>query len=86
MLIVYSRIFRAVVIDKIQCEREGRLVATLPGVCPLVLGTHWLVAVAVSVTRLPETVCTEIVTSSSLNTLSGSTSFPRISGLSTGAA
>ena len=56
ILIVYSRVFRAVVIDKTQCESEERLVALLPGVCQLIVGTHWLAAVAVSGTQLPETV------------------------------
>ena len=56
VLIANSRIFRAVVIDKTQRESEERLVETLPGACPLMLGTHWLSAVAVSVRQLPGTV------------------------------
>ena len=54
MLIAYSRLFRAVVIDKTQCESEERLFATLPGACQLVVGIHWLAAVAMSVTQLPD--------------------------------
>ena len=51
-----SRIFRAVIIDNIQHESEERFFTILPGACPLVVGTHWLVAVAVSVTQLSDTV------------------------------
>ena len=56
MLIAYSRVFRAVVINKIQHESEEGLVAVLPGAGPLVVETHWLAAVVVSVIKLPETV------------------------------
>ena len=83
MLIAYSRIFRAVVIDKFQREIEERLVQYCQEPAQLVVGTHWLEAVAVSVTQLSDTVTQQkIAASFSLNTLLGSTSFPRISELS----
>ena len=82
MLIAYFRILRGVVIDKTQHESEERLVTTLPGACPLFLGTHWLVHRGECHTVARDSVCTEIAASTFLNTLLGSTSFPRISELS----
>ena len=82
MLIANFRIFKTVVIDKTQYEREERLFETLPGACLLVVGTHWFAAVAVSVTQLSDSVTEKIAANFSLNNLLGSTSFPKISGLS----
>ena len=83
MFIAYSRIFRAVVINKSQRESEERLVVILPGACPascrnsLVGGSS-----GECHTVVRHSVTAKIAASFSLNTLLGSTSFPRISGLS----
>ena len=58
-----------------------RLVETLPASLPLVLRTHWLVAVTVSVQTIArDDVGPEVVACSSQNTYSVSASHPRISG------
>ena len=82
MLVAYSRIFRAVVIDKSQRESEERLVQYFQEPAQLLVGTHWLVAVVVSVTDIRHSVTAKIAARFSLNILLGSTSFPRIYGLS----
>ena len=56
MLIAYSRIFRAVVIDKFQGESEERFVQYYQELAQLVVRSPWLEAVAVSVTQLSDTV------------------------------
>ena len=83
MLIAYSRIFRAVVIDKSQRESEERLVPTLPRAYPASC-TNSLVGGSSGKchTVIRHSVTEKIAASFSLNTLLGSTSFPRISGLS----
>ena len=69
VLIAYSRIFRAVVIDKSQLESEERLVKCCQEPAQLDVRAHWLAAVAVSVIQFSDTVSEEkIAASFSLNT------------------
>ena len=83
MLIIYSRLFRAVDIDKTQHESEDRLVEILPGDC-LASCRNSLVGSSSSEchTVVRHSVTAKLAASFSLNTLLGSTSFPRISELS----
>ena len=83
MLIAYPRMFRDAVIGKTQRESEERLVPILPGACQTSYRNSLVCCSSGEChTVVRDSVTAKIAASFSLNILLGSTSFPRISGLS----